>query len=61
MALLDVGPVMFGGTPGIISYFRAKGLLALVVDCTTCQVAMQEKVRNDLLDGGVLHVRVGSR
>ena len=51
MALLNIGPVMFGGTPGIISYFRAKGLLALVLDCTTCQVAMQEKARKKLSDG----------
>ena len=28
MSLLAVGPVMFGGTDGIISYLRARKLLA---------------------------------
>ena len=51
MALLDIGPVIFGGTPGIISYFRAKGLLAQVMDCTSCQIPMQEKAPNDVSDG----------
>ena len=26
MSLKVVGPIMFGGTPGIIAYFRRKGL-----------------------------------
>ena len=33
MSLKDIGPVMFGGTPGIITHFRDKGLLAASKDC----------------------------
>ena len=28
MLLMQLGPVMFGGTPGIIQFLRSKGLLA---------------------------------
>ena len=28
MSLLQLGPVIFGGTPGIIQYLRRHGLLA---------------------------------
>ena len=33
MSLLQLGPVMFGPTAGIISYFRARGLLATSCSC----------------------------
>ena len=33
MSLKDVGPIIFGGTPGIISYLRHKGLLATSKTC----------------------------
>ena len=34
MSLLQLGPVLFGGTPGIIQYFRRHGLLATRMDCS---------------------------
>ncbi len=51
MALMDVGAVMFGGTTGIIAFFRSKGLLAQTQDCGRCQVAMVERPRRDVKDG----------
>ena len=35
---MDVGPIMFGGTPGIINYFRGKSLLATIKDCGRCYI-----------------------
>ena len=34
MSLIELGPVMFGPTAGIISHFRAKGLLAVTCSCS---------------------------
>ena len=34
MSILDVGDIIFGGTPGIISYLRRKGLLAQSKMCS---------------------------
>ena len=36
MSLLSVGPVMFGGTGRIVSYLRARHLLAANKNCTRC-------------------------
>ena len=33
MSLKVVGSIMFGGTPGIIAYFRRKGLLSTTKVC----------------------------
>ena len=57
MALLEIGPVAFGGTPGIIQYLRSHHLLAVQQNCSRCTVAMQEIVamqersRRDVSDG----------
>ena len=34
LSLLQLGPVLFGGTGGIISYLHGHGLLAVTKDCT---------------------------
>ena len=51
MALLKIGPVAFGGTPGIIQYLRSHHLLAVQQNCSRCTVAMQEGPRRDVSDG----------
>ena len=33
MALKDIGPIMFGGTPNIIQYMRTKGFLERFINC----------------------------
>ena len=33
MSLLQLGPTIFGRTPGIITYMRSKGLLAQTKTC----------------------------
>ena len=33
MSLINLGPLMFGGTTGIIQYFRSVGLLAQSKTC----------------------------
>ena len=48
MALLKIGPVAFGGTPGIIQYLRSHHLLAVQQNCSRCTVAMQGR---DVSDG----------
>ena len=34
MAFLDVGPIMFGGTEGVIHFFKTKRVLASSMQCT---------------------------
>ena len=34
MACLDVGPIMFGGTEGVIHFFKTKRVLASSMQCT---------------------------
>ena len=36
MSLLEIGPVIFGGNTGIITYLRIRGLLARSCTCTRC-------------------------
>ncbi len=47
MSLLELGPVIFGGTPGIVSYLQARNLLANHSNCSRCGVGMQERPRRD--------------
>jgi hypothetical protein len=54
MSLMELGPVMFGGTDGIIQFFRRKGLLSQTKNCTGCAatpIPMNEIPRTDLSDG----------
>ena len=50
MALLEIGPIVFGGTSGIIQYLRPHHLLALQQNCSRCITAMQERSRRDVSD-----------
>lgn len=50
MSLLQLGPVLFGGTPGIIAYLQAKNVLSSSKQCS-CGTAMQLQDRNDISDG----------
>ena len=36
MALLELGPVAFGGTPAIIAFLQSKYVLARQKQCTAC-------------------------
>ena len=51
MALLDIGPTIFGGTAGIIPYMRTHHLLAQQQNCSRCGVSMREWPRSDVRDG----------
>ena len=44
MSLLDVGSVIFGGTPAIIAFLRANGLLSPL----PCGTVMREVPRKDV-------------
>ena len=50
MALLDIGKIAFGGTPGIIQYLRTQHLLAAQQNCSRCGLAMRERPRADVSD-----------
>ena len=50
MSLLQLGPVLFGGTPGIIAYLQTKHVLSSRKQCP-CGTAMQLQDRNDISDG----------
>ena len=60
MSLLEVGPVMFGGTDRIITYLRARNLLAANQDCTRC---MPKTCRNNnnMHDDTVMYVQLHAR
>ena len=45
MSLLQLGPVLFGGTGGIISYLRGHGLLAVTKDCTRYGSIIKHKLK----------------
>ena len=51
MALLEIGPIVFGGTPGIIQYMRNHHLLATQQNCSRCNVPVRERPRPDVSDG----------
>ena len=51
ISLLQLGPVIFGGTDGIISFLQGKGLLAQQLTCHRCSVAMNIARRASLTDG----------
>ena len=51
MSLLEIGPVIFGSTEGLIDYLRRHHLLADHCNCTRCGVAMRQRPRNDVSDG----------
>ena len=53
MALLDLGPIAFGPTDDLITWFRSKRLLARSQDCTSCHVPMRQGKRQDVTDGVV--------
>ena len=51
MSLLDVGSVIFGGTPAIIAFSRANGLLSRQKTCPLpCGTIMREVPRRDVTD-----------
>ena len=58
MSLLDIGPVIFGGTEGIISWMQSKRLLAQSKDCSTCNVPMVVGLRSDVSDGHRLEIEL---
>ena len=45
MSLLQLGPVLFGGTGGIISYLRGHGLLAVTKDYTRYGSIIKHKLK----------------
>ena len=49
--LLELGPVIFGGIDGIISFLQGKGLLAQQKICHHCLVPMNIARRASLTDG----------
>lgn len=51
ISLLQLGPVIFSGTDGIISFLQGKGLLAQQLTCHHCSVAMNIARRASLTDG----------
>ena len=51
ISLLQLGPVIFGGTDGILSFLQGKGLLAQRLTCHRCSVAMNIARRAILTDG----------
>ena len=51
MSILELGPIIFGGTPGIIAYLRRKKLLSSHKDCSACGIPMREVKRRDVTDG----------
>ena len=50
MSLLEVGPVIFGGVAGIVTYLRQHRLLATQKTCSRCSVSMRERPREDISD-----------
>ena len=36
LSILEMGPVLFGSTEGLITYLQGKGLLATNKQCTNC-------------------------
>ena len=50
MSLLDIGPVIFGTTDGLIDYLRQHHLLAGSSTCSRCAVPMTQRPRNDVSD-----------
>ena len=51
MSLLELGPVIYGPTDDLISWFRTKRLLARSQDCATCNIPMRQGTRKDITDG----------
>ena len=50
ISLLQLGPVIFGGTDGIISFLQGKGLLAQQLTCHRCSIAMNIARRASLTE-----------
>ena len=50
MSLLELGPVAFGGTPGIITFLQGKHVLASQKKCP-CGTMMVLQSRQDISDG----------
>ena len=50
MSLLDLGPLAFGGTPGIVSFLQRKSVLARQKQ-RVCGVTMVFQDRADVSDG----------
>ena len=56
MSYLELGPIIFGGNPGILQYLRQHRLLSSSEDCDKCSTAqntvnMVERPRASLSDG----------
>ena len=50
MSILQLGPVIFGGTPQLITYLQGKNLLSSTKTCP-CGTVMQLSPRSDVSDG----------
>lgn len=50
MSLLEIGPVIFGGTPAIITHLQSKHVIAAQRQCP-CGTAMVLQTRRDISDG----------
>ena len=50
MSLLDLGPIAFGGTPGIVAFLQRKNVLAQLQQCR-CGTMMTLQDRSDISDG----------
>jgi len=51
ISLLQLGPVIFGDTDGILSFLQGKGLLAQQLTCHRCSVPTNTARRASLTDG----------
>ena len=48
MSILQIGPIAFGGTAAIVSFFQSKQLLASSANCAQCGVSMVMSDRADI-------------
>ena len=53
MALMDIGPVIFGEKKGIVEWFQRKGIISPTKQCHRCApgTMMVLTVKNDVADG----------
>lgn len=51
MSILTLGPIAFGGVPGIIAFLQSKHVLASSRNCQACNIAMDLQDRSDISDG----------
>lgn len=49
--LLELGPIVFGGTAGIIAYLQGRGVISPSRHYTSCNIAMDLRIHSDISDG----------